>query len=222
MVILVRDSGCGMPPELLDLIFDPLFTTKDPGQGTGLGLSVVRNIVLELNGGVDLESEVGVGTTFRVYIPLHVGKVAPAQPTGPSEAGRGRLLVVDDEPSIVQLMRRGLSRLGYTIESFTASIEAREAFDRDPDRYDLVLTDFSMPKLTGLALAHHIRSIRPNLPILVMSGLGEACDPTALETLGIPPLIRKPLSLARLSTVLKALLGRTRDEADVSVPRGNS
>jgi len=211
VLLTVSDSGSGIEPQLLDRVLEPFFTTKPPGHGTGLGLSVVHGIVREHGGALVLESTPGAGTIVRVYIPAMTGSggEAPAL-LGLLPRGRGeRVLVVDDEAALAELERRRLQELGYVATAFTDPRSALEAFAERPDDFDLVLTDHTMPQLTGIEFAREVRALRPALPIVLVSGYGDAVRPELLEATGIQRLLSKPVATRTLAQAVRlALEGR--------------
>ena len=208
VLLEVADSGTGMPPEVMDRIFDPFFTTKEVGVGTGLGLSLVHGIVTELGGAIDVASTVGEGSAFTVYLP-HAGDAADDQEREEADAPRGngeRVLIVDDEAPLVTLATETLAELGYVPAGFTSSGAALEAFRADPERFDAVITDERMPRMSGSALIRAIRGIRPAIPILLVSGyVGGAVVRRALES-GADEVLKKPLSARELATSLARVL----------------
>jgi PAS domain S-box-containing protein len=211
VVLEVADTGSGIPPKVLERIFDPFFTTKEVGVGTGLGLSLVHGIVTGLGGAIDVATIVGKGSIFAVYLPRAVDVIAPSKPAAPLEPGtrRGgheRVLVVDDEESLVRLVTQTLSELGYTPVGFTVSAAALDAFLADPEQFDAVITDESMPGTSGSELIRKMRSIRPTIPILLVSGyLGTAVIQRAMEA-GASEVLKKPLSARLLATTLDRIL----------------
>ena len=217
-VVRVADDGDGMSPEVRERAFEPFFTTKEPGQGSGLGLSVVHGIVRDHGGWIDLISEPGVGTSFDVYFAATAsdapGDSPEPPPSAESPAGGGaRVLCVDDEPSLLSALASLLTRLGYRA---TAIADPREALARiraDPDAYDALLTDLSMPGLSGIELARAVSAIRPTLPVVLMSGFAPQ-DAELLAAAGIREPLAKPVQLASLTEVLLGL-GLPR-----SAPRG--
>ncbi|MGE0354040.1 MAG: PAS domain S-box protein [Gemmatimonadales bacterium] len=209
-LLTVRDQGGGIDPSLRERVFEPFFTTKGPGQGTGLGLAMVHTVMQSHEGTVRLDSEPGRGTTVRCFFPA-----LPTEPTGIAELaedippGQGeRVLYLDDEPSLARLGERRLASLGYHA---TVSIDPETAlslFRVQPDLFDLVITDYSMPGMTGLAFAELIRAIRPDVPIIMLTGFVEDADETALKTSGIDLLLRKPVSLESLGKSVRETLDR--------------
>ena len=210
----VSDSGNGIPAEILEKIFDPFFTTKEVGVGTGLGLSLVHGIVTGLGGAIDVTTTVGKGSEFKVYLPLAGEVTMPSKPRKRLErwtrsTGRGRVLVVDDEEALVKLATETLMELGYSAVGFTSSAKAIEAFLADPEQFDAVITDESMPGMSGSELIRKMRTLRPTLPTLLVSGyLSTAVVERAREA-GASEVLKKPLSARQLGTALeRALLRR--------------
>jgi len=190
----VSDTGTGIPANLVERIFDPFFTTKEIGVGTGLGLSMVHGIVTDLGGGIEVESRVGHGTTFTVYLPWL--SAAEAVPAALERAPRGNgetILLVDDEEALVRLGEEALAELGYEPAGFTSAAAALEAFRASPERFDIVLSDESMPEITGSELAAQIRAIRPGMPILLMSGFVTPALNARAQKLGGIEVLGKPL-----------------------------
>jgi PAS domain S-box-containing protein len=210
----VQDTGTGIPADILDKIFQPYFTTKEKDKGTGLGLAVVHGIVQSYGGDIRVDSAPGEGTTFDIYLPTIK---APAESTAsPTAMPRGdeRILLVDDETVIVDIGRQSLERLGYRVESCTSSIEALERFQRDPDRFDLVVTDMTMPTLTGDQLARELLSLRPDIPVILCTGYSSRIDSRQAKALGIRAMLMKPLNLHDLARHVRRILdGIVEDES---------
>lgn len=206
----VRDTGQGMGPEILARIFDPYFTTKGVGKGSGMGLAVVHGIVKGYGGMVQVESIVGTGTVFRIYLP-RAGKVGAAVEAGQEEmapVGQERILFVDDETSIAEMGKAMLSGLGYRVTARTNPLEALEEFRSRPDDFDLLITDQTMPKMSGVQLAQEARKIRPDLPVILCTGYSAAIgEETALEQ-GIGHFLMKPLTMRVLADTVRKALGQ--------------
>jgi PAS domain S-box-containing protein len=205
--ITVADTGEGIEPEILERIFDPYFSTKEVGKGSGIGLAVVLGIVESHGGYIEVLSNVGVGTAFHVHLPQIESSEAPrapsrAEPPGGSE----RILFVDDEKSIVDIARRRLSTLGYIVSGFTDSLDALESFQNDPASYDLVVTDQTMPGLTGEHLASRIMEIRPEIPVILCTGYSVDVDPAKAEALGITAFVMKPAPFTALADEIRSAL----------------
>ena len=207
-LISVTDSGVGMDESTLGRMFDPFFTTKDVGKGTGLGLSVVHGIVASHGGIIRVSSVVGKGTTFNVCLPIietATEATPPSQASEPSETG-GRLLVVDDEPMLVELAQKMLAALGYEVVAFNSSTDALAALRSSPDGIDALVTDQTMPGMTGLELAAAAREIRPNLPILLTSGFSESLTPDRMVDAPVNQILAKPYSRADLGQAVADVL----------------
>ncbi len=207
----VSDTGHGIPVNLLDKIFDPYFTTKDVTQGTGMGLAVVHGIVKTHNGAIDVASNVGMGTAFHIYFPASKEKARLEVRTakkGPT--GSEKILLVDDEISIVNVCRRNLERLGYTVSSETDPVRIIERFRSTPYAYDLVILDMTMPRLTGDRLAQELLKIRPDIPIVICTGFSEKLTPEKVRQLGIKGLMTKPIERDDLADTVRKVLDDTK------------
>ena len=205
----VSDTGCGMPPQLVERIFEPYYTTKAKGEGTGLGLSVVHGIVSKLDGHIAVYSEPGKGTTFHVYFPKHLLKADAGEVRVKAASlprGHERILVIDDEKVIAKLTQISLELLGYQVTTCLDSLLALEQFEAHPADVDLVISDMTMPHLTGAELAQRMLAIRPELPIIVCTGFSEIINEEKALALGIRRLLMKPVLRDELAqTVRKAL-----------------
>ncbi|MDG4474667.1 hybrid sensor histidine kinase/response regulator [Thiovibrio frasassiensis] len=207
----VSDTGCGMEHHLLERIFEPYFSTKAKGEGTGLGLSMVHGIVTGLGGHVTVYSEPGKGTTFHVYLPKCLEqkgaqKIAPTQ--APLPRGHEHILVVDDEKVIVEMMQKTLEMLGYRVTTCIDSRQALELFAAQPADFDLVLTDMTMPHLTGAELAQQLMAIRPELPVVLCTGFSEIINEEKARDIGIRKLLMKPVLRDELARVLRQVLAQ--------------
>jgi PAS domain S-box-containing protein len=210
--ISVRDTGRGIAPDVLHRIYEPFFTTKEIGAGTGLGLSVVHGIVLAHGGAVDAESTVGEGTTLHTYFPASGSAEASDQEVeapAQSEGGSGHILVVDDEPLILSLARRQLESLGYSVVVEEDGDSALRAFQSAPDSFDGVITDLTMPGRTGIELAAEIKARRPGLPVILMTGFSDGVAPDRIEGSGVDTVLTKPYSARELEVKLSSLLGKS-------------
>ncbi len=198
----VIDNGAGMDETALKRAFDPFFTTRPPGEGTGLGLSVVHGIVDSHHGAIEIHSRVGEGTRVDVYLPAEVSRVAaPAQ--APTSRGRGeRVMYVDDEEALVFLINRALTKMGYTVTGFSDPTEAIAAFRARPDEFDVVITDVSMPEVSGAELAVEVRRVREHVPIIMTSGYIRAQDMETAQRLGINQLVYKANTIEELGKAL--------------------
>jgi PAS domain S-box-containing protein len=203
--LAIRDTGIGIPPAVVERIFDPFFTTRGVGKGTGLGLSLVHGIVTDLGGAIDVKSAIGEGTTFEIWLPTTTDAGKPATTTAVRELPRGRgetVMIVDDEPMLVALAEEMLAGLGYEPVGFESSRVALQAFRADPQRFDLVLTDEAMPELVGTDLAREIGLVRPDIPIILMSGHGGATLAHRAAAIGVKEVLHKPLQREDLADSL--------------------
>lgn len=205
--LTVSDTGTGMTPEVLRRAFEPFFTIKAPGEGTGLGLSVVHTIIREHQGTITVASTPGKGTTFDIYLPMTTIDLNPTERERAVPFGRGqRVLCVDDDPAIVHIAAEMLIELGYRPTSFTAPVAALAAFDRDPTGFDVVVTDNRMASMSGITLARAVRKRRPDVPLLLATG---TVDPDELEPfrmLGVAIILSKPYTRSQLADALARLL----------------
>ncbi|MBN2123377.1 MAG: PAS domain S-box protein [Deltaproteobacteria bacterium] len=206
--LTVSDTGSGIPEEVLARIFDPYFTTKGKGEGTGLGLAVVHGIVKTCGGAIRVASRPGEGTSFGIFFPMFEKEKGAALPIerGPLPTGGAHILFVDDEKPLVDLGRQMLERLGYRVTPRTGSLEALEAFRSSPDRFDLVITDQTMPNMVGMRLAEEIKKARPDIPIIVCTGFSDALTPEKVEMAGLEGFLLKPLHIRALAETLHRVL----------------
>jgi PAS domain S-box-containing protein len=212
--LTVRDSGPGIEPAVVDRMFEPFFSTKEVGKGSGMGLSMVHGIVHEHGGHIIVETEPGKGALFRVLLPAGSGRAADEAKPAPRKAKprlAGSVLVVDDEDMILELMGDLLSGWGLEVTLKSSGVEAKHAFAAEPQRYDLVLTDNTMPRITGLELARQIRGIRPGIPVILYTGYGEDIAESELAAAGVRALARKPVEPAELLALLKTHLQQIRN-----------
>jgi CheY-like chemotaxis protein len=203
----VRDTGHGMDGAVMQRLFEPFYTTKPVGEGTGLGLAVVHGIVASHQGAIVVESAPGQGTTFEVYLPP---AAVPAEAAGmPSEntlGGRERLLVVDDDPAVARLVQRTLQGLGYHVTVRTDSVEALATFREGPGAFDLVITDHTMPQLTGIGLTAELRRTRPDVRVLMTTGAREAFTAEQRGAFGVLDCLMKPFSVDELAHAVRRAL----------------
>ena len=206
--ISVKDSGYGMAPDVIERIFDPYFTTKEKGVGTGLGLAVVHGIVRKSGGAIKVESQLGKGTTFHIYLPK-ADTYAPikAEETKAILGGSERILLVDDEKMLVAAGQKALQHLGYTVDSRTSPIEALELFKAKPNHFDLVITDQTMPGMTGDVLARELMGIRPDLPVIICTGYSQTVDQKRAKQAGIKAFVLKPILINELANAVRVALG---------------
>lgn len=207
LCLTVRDTGTGIPFSILDRIFDPFFTTKPQGEGTGMGLSVAHGIVKSHQGAIDLLSVQGEGTEFNVYFPrVEGGKAHLAPRVDPASGGNERIMFVDDEEILVDMTGHLLKRLGYQVTLCTDSVDAFKRFQRAPDSFDLVITDMTMPEMTGKELATRLLASRPELPIILCTGFSEQISEETAKEMGIRAFILKPIVLNHLAKTIRRIL----------------
>jgi len=203
----VEDTGHGMSAETLERIFDPYFTTKPQGEGSGMGLSVVQGIVRNLDGVVFVDSVPGKGTTFDIYLPaLEKMELVKDRHIEPIATGREHILFVDDESRITRMISQMLSNLGYQVTPHNSPSEALELFRHAPQRFDLVISDISMPQMAGHDLAREMIKIRPDLPVLLCTGYSESINEEIASSIGVRALLYKPLTRHALSTTIRGVL----------------
>jgi len=208
--LTVSDTGCGINPVIIDRIFDPFFTTKKPGEGVGMGLSVVHGIVKSYGGMITVESEVTKGTVFHVYLPLLPDRDAgcDAQTAGDIIGGQEKILFVDDEESLVHLGEIMLTSLGYDFTGKTDSREALELFRSQPAQFDLVIADMTMPNMTGLELASECMHIRSDIPVILCTGYSETITPEKARDNGLKDFIMKPMVKNQIAEAIRRALDR--------------
>lgn len=206
-VLSVSDTGVGIEPKIIDRIFDPFFTTRPAEGGTGMGLAVVHGIVADLGGAVRVFSTPGEGSTFEVYLPpAGCEGEYECEPDAGEFGGRERILVVDDEETVAESTRMNLESLGYRVVALTSSAEALAAFERDPEGFDLILSDVTMPVMTGDVLAARVRAISKKVPIILISGFSTRIDGVKLKELGISAFLTKPVNRTALAAELRRAL----------------
>ena len=208
--LTVTDNGVGIPNEILDKIFEPYFTTKKQGKGTGLGLSVVYGIVKKHNGEIKVMSEPGKGTSILIYLPVMISSVSKnaAESTSLLPTGTEHILLVDDELPITKLEKQLLERLGYKIDPHTSSPDALDAFRKNPDKYDLIISDMSMPQMTGKDLAEELLKIRPDIRIIICTGFSERFNEEQAHAMGIRGFLMKPVVMADLAKEVRRVLDK--------------
>ncbi|MBN1905315.1 MAG: DUF3365 domain-containing protein [Deltaproteobacteria bacterium] len=203
----VMDTGPGITPEIINRIFEPYFTTKGPGEGTGLGLAIIHGIVKSHEGGIAVETSPGVGTTFFIYLPLVDGNaVIEEDKKTEIKKGRERVLFVDDEDAAITAMKKILIRLGYTATTSNSSRDALKIFKDNPAGFDLLITDMTMPAMTGLQLVREVRSIRPDMPVILCTGYSDQIDDEKAEMAGVNEFLIKPLSMYDIAGAIRRVL----------------
>ncbi|MGE0680707.1 MAG: PAS domain S-box protein [Candidatus Binatia bacterium] len=214
--LTVRDTGCGMSPDLLKKIFDPFFTTRPVGEGSGLGLAIVHSIVSSHGGLISVDSTPGAGTTFHIDFPRIADVASRANDAKATvRRGKGCILFVDDEEMVVRVGQRMLERCGYAVISATNASDALALFRHDPLSFTAVVTDQTMPDMTGQAFAKELLRLRPDLPILLCTGFSETWEVEQAKALGVREFLMKPLSLEELSAALARMTGSQTVEEDV-------
>ncbi len=216
--LIVRDTGPGITPDITDRIFDPFFTTKAPGEGTGLGLSIVHGVVQGLDGAIEFQSAPDSGTTFQVLLPLVSSPMQQAPEPGEIWKGSQHILLVEDENAVARSLERMLELLGYDVTTCSDGRQALDVFKASPRSFDLLLTDQTMPELSGLALAREVHDIRPDLPIVILSGdPGRIQEDISLDA-GVLAVLAKPLEMHTLSLALHQALRSSPLDTDNTEP----
>lgn len=201
--LTVSDSGTGIGADIIDKIFDPYFTTKEVGKGTGLGLSITHGIIKSYDGAITVESTVGQGTTFHVYFPAIQAEEKIDEEFLECPRGSERILFVDDEELLVQMGKKMLEQLGYTVTAHIHSTEALEAFRNEPAQFDLVITDLTMPELTGVELAQRMLEIRADIPIILCTGFSQLIDDDSAKASGIKEFCLKPFTMSSIGQLIR-------------------
>ena len=216
--LTVRDTGPGIAPTIIGRIFDPYFTTKEFGNGTGMGLAVVHGIVKNHGGAISVQSGLGAGASFHVYFPvLEVDAAGESPEAVLLPLGHERILFIDDEPALGTMGQRLLQHLGYEVITETSSLEALALFTRHPDRFDLVITDMTMPQMTGKRLAQEMLHMRPDIPIILCTGFSEHINEAEARALGLAFLM-KPFALRDLAQMVRTLLNDRSNRLSGSTP----
>ena len=205
--LIVSDTGSGIDDEAMQRIFEPYFTTKGPGEGTGMGLAMVHGIVKSYGGNITVESEPGKGTTFNVFLPRIEAEVSPVEkPLTEFPRGTERVLFVDDEKGAVDAIQPMLESLGYRIIPRTSSIEALEVFRNNPNEFDHVISDMTMPIMTGKDPAKELMSIRSDIPIILCTGFSEQIDERRAKEMGIRAFVMKPIVMGQITNTIREVL----------------
>lgn len=207
----IIDTGTGIPNNIIERIYDPYFTTKEHGKGTGLGLALVHSVVRSHSGSITVQSEPGKGTTFEVYFPSIEDDLplllTEAEPV-PMATRHENILIVDDEPMLTDIASQMLVKLGYNVKAYNFPEEALKVFESDPDAFDLIITDMTMPKLTGDNLAQQIKRIRPDIPLILCTGYSEHITLKKASSAGINHFLMKPLTLHQVSSTVRDILDK--------------
>lgn len=205
--LVISDTGVGIPSENMERIFDPYFTTKEKGKGTGLGLAATHGIVKSHKGAILVDSRMGQGTRFVVYLPLIQDKIdTDDQPESQIVGGRERILLIDDEPTILTIEKEMLKRQGYAVTSTGSALKALKIFEAQPEKFDLVITDMTMPNITGDELAGKLIKIRPDIPIILCTGFSELISSKKAASLGIKGFLMKPVTMRELSNLIREVI----------------
>jgi len=210
----VSDTGHGIPPAILDRIFEPYFTTKVKGEGTGMGLSVIHGIVKTMGGHISVYSELEKGTTFKVYLPVIKNSISSEDIVGDSAVMKGteRIMLVDDEASVRNVEKELLTSIGYHVEGFANPIEALEHFSSHPETYDLIITDMTMPKMTGDKLAQELMAVRSDIPVILCTGFSDLIGEESAKALGIKEFITKPIIIRSFSQKIRKILDGEKED----------
>ena len=208
----VSDTGCGIDPSIRDRIFEPYFTTKEKGQGTGMGLAMVHGIISRQGGDLEVESEVGMGTTFHIFLPVSKETTSFDQVVSTEElvGGNEHILLVDDEEQVVAVTGQLLESLGYAVTPMISARESLLLFMKSPESFDLVLTDLTMPYLTGLDLCRKIKEVRPNVPVVLFTGYLEEFSSENARDVGVDAFFLKPVSFKEMARIIRRTLDSAR------------
>jgi CheY-like chemotaxis protein/anti-sigma regulatory factor (Ser/Thr protein kinase) len=205
--LAVSDTGVGIGPDVIGKIFDPYFTTKGIGKGTGMGLAIIHGIMKDCGGAITVESSLGKGSTFHVYFPVVEKGITPAvKATEDFAGGKERILFVDDEEMLAEIGKDMLERLGYHVTVRASSLEALTTFQNTPDEFDMVITDQTMPDMTGADLARRMMQIRPDIPIILCTGYSNLIDEPSAKALGIKEFALKPLTKEVIAKLIRKVL----------------
>jgi two-component system cell cycle sensor histidine kinase/response regulator CckA len=205
--LTVSDTGHGIPPELMKRIFDPFFTTKEPGEGTGMGLAVTHGIITNHGGYITAYSQPGKGTTFHIYLPkVEEESESVPKPSGEIPGGNERILLIDDEINLAQVGKQMLERLGYRVVGKSSALEALETFRCQPQGFDLIISDVTMPQMTGIQLAIEAKHIREEIPIILCSGFSTIITMEEMKSIGIDDFVMKPIVKSELARVVRNVL----------------
>ena len=207
--LTVSDTGTGMESSVQERIFDPYFTTKEKGEGTGLGLSVVHGIVKSCDGTILIDSEPEKGAVFQVFLPQIKGRISSKSLNAARHfEGTERILLIDDERSILTALQQVLKRLGYTVDARMDAVEALEIFRLNPREFDLIITDYTMPMLTGADLAREVMGVRPDIPVILCTGFSEQINEEKSRALGIRAFVMKPIVMDDMAETIRKVLDK--------------
>ena len=210
--LTVRDTGSGMTDEVVERAFEPFFSTKDTSKSSGMGLAVVHGIVKSHGGTITVESKKNKGSRFTVYFPVvdksEQERTSERETPGESRGRRQRVLLVDDESLVLMSVQRALERLGYEVDAVKDGPDALEVFCEDPDSFDVVITDQTMPKMTGAELAEELLHIRPDIPVILSTGFSETISEQEAKAMGVRDLLMKPATTKDLDAVIRRATGK--------------
>ncbi|MFC1811331.1 cache domain-containing protein [Thermodesulfobacteriota bacterium] len=205
--LTVSDTGAGMESSVKERIFEPYFTTKEKGEGTGLGLSVVHGIAKSYNGAILVDSEPGKGTTFQIFLPQTKRRISSKSASAVQySGGNERVLLIDDERSMLTALQQMLERLGYTVDARMNGVEALEIFRADPGEFDLIITDYTMPEVTGADLAREVMGIRPDIPVILCTGYSDQMDEEKSKAMGIRAFVMKPIVMGEMAETIRKVI----------------
>jgi CheY-like chemotaxis protein len=212
--LTVADTGPGIDPDIIDRIFDPYFTTKEVGKGTGMGLAVVQGIVNSHNGALMVKNQPGRGATFIVYLPL-TDELPATDAWKPKilELGDETILFVDDEKSIVDMCSEMLTRLGYRVETAMTPLAALDQFQSNPKKFDLVITDMTMPQMTGLQLVKRIKAVNPKVPVVLCTGFSAYITPENASAMDIQGYLTKPIVKLEMAKMVRQVLDKAHNHS---------
>ena len=205
--LTVSDTGDGMERSVKKRIFEPYFTTKEKGEGTGLGLAVVHGIVNSYGGAITVDSKPGKGAVFQIYLPkIESHRSSKSTDAAHLPKGSERILLVDDEQIMLDALKQMLERQGYTVDARQSSIEALTVFRATPDKFDLVITDYTMPEMTGADLAKAVMEIRPDMPVMLCTGFSDQIDERKSKAIGIRAFVMKPVIVKEMAETVRKVL----------------
>ena len=209
-LLTVADTGAGIDKEILERIFDPFFTTKEKGKGTGMGLSVVHGIVTEIGGSIHIESSPNQGTEIKVYFSVEKFRIHEERSSHQEliKGNNEQILLIDDEPSVLATLKKILEKLNYQVTSRSSSVEALEAFRSNPGKFDLVITDMTMPVMQGDELSSELTKIRHEIPIILCTGFSDTMSDEKAKLLGIKAFLMKPVVFTELSQKIYDILNK--------------
>ncbi len=209
--LTIMDNGSGIDPQTCEKIFDPYFTTKEVGKGTGMGLSVVHGIVKNHKGEIYVKSEPGKGTTFTILFPTvteHPEQKTKDVVAKPYPTGKETLLFVDDETALVDMAKLILEKLGYTVQVSTSPVKALSLFKADPNQYNLVISDMTMPQMSGVKLSENLKKIRSDIPIIICTGHSSLMDEEKAKDIGISAFVMKPITMSEIAKLIRKVLDK--------------